>query len=431
MDGARVRRRQRDQRLPDHAVHRRDAPDRDRDRLERDDAQHHRTDQRHRVHVQGRRDQRHRDKRRLDSVWRGHAHCRRDRAGAPTGVGGTAADASVDLSWTAPASDGGSAITGYRVTPFIGATAQTPILTGSAATSSTVSGLTNGTAYTFKVAAINAVGTGADSAASAAITPAAAATAPGAPTGVGGTAGDASVALSWTPPASDGGSSITGYRVTPFIGATAQTAVLTGSAATTFTVIGVTNGTAYTFKIAAINAVGTGADSAASAAITPAAAARAPGAPTGIGGTAGNGSAALSWTAPASNGGSAITGYRVTPFIGATAQAAVLTGSAATTYTVTGLANGTAYMFTVAAINAVGTGADSAASAAVTPQVQSVRLVQALTTSHTIATATPTGTFTSAVVTGDTLVGAFALGGTANGPSRASLTARATRGRRW
>ena len=42
--------------------------------------------------------------------------------------------------------------------------------------------------------------------------------------GVGGSAGDASVALSWTAPASNGGSAITGYRVTPYIGATAQTA---------------------------------------------------------------------------------------------------------------------------------------------------------------------------------------------------------------
>ena len=82
--------------------------------------------------------------------------------------------------------DGGSPITSYRITPYIGATAQTAIVTGTTATTRTVTGLTNGTAYTFTVAAINGVGTGADSAASAAITPTAAATAPGAPTGVGG-----------------------------------------------------------------------------------------------------------------------------------------------------------------------------------------------------------------------------------------------------
>ena len=106
--------------------------------------------------------------------------------GAPTGLTGTAGNGSVNLSWTAPASDGGSAITGYRITPSIGGTAQTPILTGSTATSRTVTGLTNGTTYTFTVAAINAAGTGPDSAVSAALTPSAGTTVPGAPTNVRG-----------------------------------------------------------------------------------------------------------------------------------------------------------------------------------------------------------------------------------------------------
>ena len=53
-----------------------------------------------------------------------------------------------------------------------------------------------------------------------------------------------------------------------------------------------------------------------------------------------------------------VTGYQVTPYIGGTAQAPILTGSAATNYTVTGLTNGTTYTFTVAAITAVGTGSD-------------------------------------------------------------------------
>jgi Fibronectin type III domain len=94
--------------------------------------------------------------------------------GAPTGVQGSAGDGSVSLSWTAPSSDGGSAITGYRITPYVGASAQTAVTTTGSATSRTITGLTNGTAYTFKVAATNSVGTGADSSASAAITPAAA-----------------------------------------------------------------------------------------------------------------------------------------------------------------------------------------------------------------------------------------------------------------
>ncbi len=286
--------------------------------------------------------------------------------GAPTGVSGQPGDGSVALTWTAPSSDGGSPITSYRITPYIGSTAQTPITTGSASTTRTVTGLTNGTAYTFRVAATNAAGTGTDSTTSAAITPTAVQTAPGAPTGVSGTAGDASVALSWTAPSSNGGSAITSYRITPYIGSTAQTPITTGSTSTSRTVTGLTNGTAYTFRVAATNAVGTGADSGASAAVTPRAP-TAPGTPTGLAGTAGNQSVALTWTAPSSDGGSAITGYRITPYIGNTAQTAINTGSTSTSRTVTGLANGTAYTFTVAATNAVGTGAATAKTAPITP----------------------------------------------------------------
>ena len=98
-------------------------------------------------------------------------------AGAPTSVTGMAGDASVTLSWNAPASDGGSAITGYRVTPFIGGVAQTPTVFASPLLIQTVTGLTNGTAYTFTVSAINAVGTGSPSPPSAPLTPVAGASA--------------------------------------------------------------------------------------------------------------------------------------------------------------------------------------------------------------------------------------------------------------
>ena len=286
--------------------------------------------------------------------------------GVPTEVTGAPGDRSVLLSWTAPASDGGSPITGYRITPWIRDKAQPAVLTGSAATSHTVTALTNGTTYTFTVAAINAVGTGPQSAASPAITPAAAAV-PGAPTAVTGSPLDGAVALSWTAPLSDGGSAITGYQVTPYVGTTAETPILTGSSATSHTVTGLINGTAYTFRVAAINAVGTGLESAASAPVTPTSGAALPGAPTNVAGVSGNGAVSLTWTAPSLDGGSGITGYRVTPYAGPTAQTPILTGSAATSYRVTELTNGTAYTFRVAAINAVGTGPDSAASDPVTP----------------------------------------------------------------
>jgi len=91
---------------------------------------------------------------------------------APTGVTATAGDTTATVSWTAP-SDGGSPITRYTVTPYIGSTAQTPTtVTGSPpVTNATVTGLTDGTSYTFTVSATNAVGTGPESTPSTAVTP--------------------------------------------------------------------------------------------------------------------------------------------------------------------------------------------------------------------------------------------------------------------
>ena len=77
---------------------------------------------------------------------------------APTNVTARPATQSALVTWTEPSSDGDSPITGYTVTPYIGGTAQTPVTAGASATSKTVTGLDNGTAYTFRVKATNAVG---------------------------------------------------------------------------------------------------------------------------------------------------------------------------------------------------------------------------------------------------------------------------------
>lgn len=178
--------------------------------------------------------------------------------GAPTGVTATAGNASASVAFTAP-SDGGSAITGYTVTSSPGSFTGT----GSAPPIS-VNGLTNGTAYTFTVTATNAIGTGSASSPSSAVTPSAGATAPGQVTGLTlGTATSTTQPLTWTAP-SNGGSAITDYVVqwSP-AGAGTWTAFADGTSTTAAaTVTGLTASTSYDYRVAAVNAIGTGTNSA-------------------------------------------------------------------------------------------------------------------------------------------------------------------------
>ena len=218
--------------------------------------------------------------------------------GAPTAVGAVAGDGQATVSWTAPVSDGGTAVTGYTVTSSPGGFTATT--TGP--TSAVVTGLTDGTPYTFTVTATNAIGTGSASAPSSPVTPA---TVPGAPIGVSAAPGNGQATVSWTAPVSNGGSAITGYTVTSSPGGLTATTAGTTSAV----VIGLTDNTPYTFTVTATNGVGTGAASAASSPVTPAGV---PGAPTAVHASPGNTQATVGWTAPASNGGSAITSYTVT-----------------------------------------------------------------------------------------------------------------------
>ena len=185
-------------------------------------------------------------------------------------------------------------------------------------------------------------------------------TAPGAPNLTSATAGNASVALSWTAPASDGGSSITGYEIWRGTTSGAASLLTTVGLVTSYTDASVSNGTTYYYQVAAVNAVDTGPGSnERSATPTPPPPPTAPGAPNLTSATAGNASVALSWTAPASDGGSSITGYEI--WRGTTSGAASLltTVGLVTSYTDASVSNGTTYYYQVAAVNAVDTGPGS------------------------------------------------------------------------
>jgi uncharacterized repeat protein (TIGR01451 family) len=194
---------------------------------------------------------------------------------------------------------------------------------------------------------------------------------PGTPLGVTASAGDSQAFISFI---SGGGSPATSYTIrnaTASNGHLAPDVVVpvNGSTLTpAVTVNGLTNGATYTFIVSATNAQGTSAFSAPSNSVTPIAI-TVPGAPTGATATAADSQAAVSWTAPASNGNATIASYTVTARIGgvATAITAQTPNGTTTSAVVTGLTDGTTYTFTVRANNIKGAGPESAPSNAVTP----------------------------------------------------------------
>ena len=190
------------------------------------------------------------------------------------------------------------------------------------------------------------------------------ATAPGAPTGLTATAsGTTAINLSWSAPASTGGSAITGYKIEVSANGTSgwtDQVANTNSTATTYAHTGLTAGDTRHYRVSAINANGTGTASNVANATTDA---TVPGAPTGLTATASGTTAInLSWSAPGSTGGSAITGYRIEVSANGTSgwtDQVANTNSTATTYAHTGLTAGDTRHYRVSAINANGTGTAS------------------------------------------------------------------------
>ena len=189
-------------------------------------------------------------------------------------------------------------------------------------------------------------------------TPVAPATAPGTPSLAVVAAGNASVNLSWNAPSSNGGSPITGYKVYRGTSRGGETLLTTLGALTSYLDTSVLNGTTYYYQVSAVNSVGEGSRSSEWPA-TPVAPATAPGTPTLNAATPGNASVALSWSAPSSDGGSAITGYKVYRGTSSGGESLLATLGTATGWTDTGAANGTTYYYQVSAVNAVGEGSRS------------------------------------------------------------------------
>lgn len=279
-------------------------------------------------------------------------------------------------------SSGGSAITRFMVTST---TSHGPVVgcsklidpRKSRGGSCTFRGLASSTVYAVSVAAVNAAGKGpvttrsTRTKASVTKVPAKAST-PSAPTVVSVIDSSAFLAIAWTA-GSNGGSPITGYVVsaTPSSGPAMPCLSIvdpTPTSGGSCTINGLTDGTSYTVSVAAVNAVGTGpAATQTSSTSSLSSNASVPGASSIVSLTPSNSSLSFIWTA-GSNGGSPITGYlaSASPTSGPAVPCLSMvdpTPSSGGSCTITGLADGTTYTVSVAAVNAVGTGPAATQSA--------------------------------------------------------------------
>ncbi|KKZ10942.1 MAG: hypothetical protein TE42_09100, partial [Candidatus Synechococcus spongiarum SP3] len=172
----------------------------------------------------------------------------------------------IDLSWDAPASDGGAAVTGYRIEESdtdLGPWGE--LVASQTATTYSHTGLTTGSTKYYRVSAINSAGAGSGTIANATT---AGATVPGPVQNLSARAnGQTQIDLSWSPPASSGSSPVTGYRIEESdTGATGSWSELEVShTSTSYSHTGLTTETTKHYRVSAINSEGTGSSTTANA----------------------------------------------------------------------------------------------------------------------------------------------------------------------
>ncbi|MBM3904425.1 MAG: fibronectin type III domain-containing protein, partial [Thaumarchaeota archaeon] len=268
----------------------------------------------------------------------------------PTNPSATAVSSTqVNIFWSPPANDGGGAITGYKIEYKIGSGSYSILVANTGSQSVTYyshTGLTSGNTYTYKISAINSIGTGNPSAeVSATPSSSSTGTLPGAPTNLVGVAASPTQAnLSWTAPANSGGYPITGYKIEYRIGSGSYTTLADNTLNTTptYSHTGLTTNQVYLYRVYTVTAFGTSTQPSNEVVVQPtsSSALTAPGSPTGLGATAVSPTQVnLSWSAPSNNGGSPIAGYKIEAKSGSGSYSNLVsnTGNSATSYSHTGL----------------------------------------------------------------------------------------------
>lgn len=290
----------------------------------------------------------------------------------PTGLTATASSGTqINLSWNPPPSNGGPPVTGYQIQYQLDSGNFVNLVsnTGTAATGYSHMGLSAGHMYTYKVFAINSVGTSNSSNTSSAA-PVQISSAPYPPTGLtANPSSSKSISLSWTAPSNNGGSTITGYVVEYKIGAGTYSVLIPNNSLTTYLHMGLTTGTTYTYRVSAINSIGTSAPSNEASAVPTKTYI-----PTGLTAVAVSPTQIyLSWIPPSETFGQSIGGYRIDQKLFSNVFNTIVDNTGNTTnYSIKNLSTGKTYTFVVIALFPEGVSSNPSLEASATPTSTSI-----------------------------------------------------------
>ena len=295
--------------------------------------------------------------------------------GSPTLSATPLSSTSINLSWTPPSNDGGSAITGYKIEYANGTSAYTILVsnTGNTQTSYIHSGLSTGASYTYRVTAINSIGTGNPSNAittqpqdtKTAIIISAVVISP------------TSIKISWIPPSQTYGQMISGYTVDQVINGNFLSIDDTSSTVTSYTIPNLTTNKTYTFSVTTLLSGGSQTNSSPTVSVMPTKTSTTPDSgqtpsqppapqqnqalpdpPSGINATLVSvNTVQISWIIPSNNGKLPITGFKIESKTGASGTWNTLISNTGvqTSFIKSGLQSDTIYYYRVYSINNIGT----------------------------------------------------------------------------